>query len=280
MEEIMNIRAYIKDVSRYPRISREEEHALAKKIKKGDEQARETLINANLGLVLYMASKYRGKGVSYEDLVAEGNIGLVLAASRWKTNKKTRFSTYAMFYIRKYIILALSSRNGLIRIPSNLAGSTNSLHNKLKQEENENGPMTKDQIMKKVGKKYNNHPVERILSTMNISYCGLSKVSPNGEIFERADEPLTTSSFEGDVESVDMREKSRAKLRSMLANVKHGKVIEDIYGLSGNDPIAVEKMAESYGMTGQALHGWKKICFQKLRKNKDSKILKEFVDAL
>ena len=112
-----SMKFYLEEISRYPLLCFEEEMDLAEKISKGDMVARQKLINSNLRLVVKLARAYRVSGVSLLDLVQEGNLGLIKAAERYDYNKKVRFCTYAVWWIKQAITRFLTDRSRSIRLP-------------------------------------------------------------------------------------------------------------------------------------------------------------------
>ena len=111
------LRRYLAEIAGLPRLTREEEHALAERVRQGDEEARRTLIEANLRLVLRLARQYLGRGLPFMDLIEEGNIGLMHATTRYLPDRGTSFSTHAAWWIRQAITRALQNQARLIRFP-------------------------------------------------------------------------------------------------------------------------------------------------------------------
>ncbi|WP_051593446.1 sigma-70 family RNA polymerase sigma factor [Clostridium tetanomorphum] len=108
---------YLKEIGKVELLSAEEEIELAQRIEKGDEKAKEKLIEANLRLVVSISKKYVGKGMNFLDLVQEGNIGLMKAVDKFDYRKGFRFSTYATWWIRQAVTRAISDQSRTIRIP-------------------------------------------------------------------------------------------------------------------------------------------------------------------
>lgn len=108
---------YFKEINRYPLLTHEEEIDLARKARKGDEDARRRLILSNLKLVITIAKSYTGYHVPFLDLIEEGNLGLIKAVGRYDPEKGFRFSTYASWWIRQAIVRAISTHSRTIRIP-------------------------------------------------------------------------------------------------------------------------------------------------------------------
>ena len=112
---------YLKDINNIPLLSKEEEIKIAQSAAEGNKQARDRLVNSNLRFVISIAKKYQGLGLPLEDLINEGNIGLITAADRFDSNRGCRFISYAVWWIRQSIIQALCEKSRMIRLPQNRA---------------------------------------------------------------------------------------------------------------------------------------------------------------
>lgn len=112
-----SIKAYFDGIKRYPLLSPEEEVVLAARVASGDREARRQMIESNLRLVVNIAKRYAGRGLSFQDLIEEGNLGLIKAVERFKTAKGCRFSTYATYWIRQAIERAIVNQSRVVRLP-------------------------------------------------------------------------------------------------------------------------------------------------------------------
>ena len=110
---------YLKDISRYPLLSYEEERELGNKIREGDEKALNRLINSNLRFVVSVAKTYQGQGLELMDLIEAGNMGLIKSAERFDPDKGYKFISYAVWWIRQAILQALSENSRTVRVPLN-----------------------------------------------------------------------------------------------------------------------------------------------------------------
>jgi len=111
---------YLREIKKYPLLSKEEERELIKKAKEDDEEARDKIIRSNLRFVVSIAKGYANQGLSLEDLIGEGNYGLIQALDRFDLNYENKFITYAVWWIRHYIFQAISSANsGSVKLPTN-----------------------------------------------------------------------------------------------------------------------------------------------------------------
>ena len=112
------LKSYLKDVNKYPLLTPEEEKELGKRIKSGDKRALDKLVTSNLRFVISVAKQYQGQGIDLIDLIQYGNEGLMEAASKFDVDKGFKFISYAVWWIRQKIVLALSTSSRLIRIPT------------------------------------------------------------------------------------------------------------------------------------------------------------------
>lgn len=119
-----SVKIYLRQIGKIPLLSSEEELELAKKIQENhDEFAKNVLVNANLRLVVSIAKKYIGRGLSFLDLIQEGNVGLIKAASRFDYKKGYKFSTYATWWIQQSITRAIADKARIIRLPIHMIDS-------------------------------------------------------------------------------------------------------------------------------------------------------------
>src|SRR5438067_1313380 len=114
---------YLRDISAFPLITREQEVLLAKRIRQHDQEALDTLVRSNLRFVVSVAKKYQNQGVSLSDLINEGNLGLIRAAHKFDETKGIKFISYAVWWIRQSILQALAEQSRIVRVPLNRAGT-------------------------------------------------------------------------------------------------------------------------------------------------------------
>src|SRR3989441_1984445 len=112
-----NLGVYLKEIGQIPLLSREEEAALARRVRAGDAAAKQRLTEANLRLVVHIARRYMNRGLPLQDLIEEGNLGLIRAVEKFDPDRGTRFSTYATWWIRQAVARALANQARTIRLP-------------------------------------------------------------------------------------------------------------------------------------------------------------------
>jgi RNA polymerase primary sigma factor len=116
------LNAYMQDISRYPLLSLNQEVELTYRARRGDEQAKQQLINCNLRFVISIAKQYIHQGIALEDLIMEGNLGLITAIEKFDPMRGFKLSTYAVWWIRQAILNALCEKGRSVRIPLNQVG--------------------------------------------------------------------------------------------------------------------------------------------------------------
>jgi RNA polymerase primary sigma factor len=117
------MRLYLKEIARIPLLSPEEEKELGRRVQKGDKAALQKLIESNLRFVIKIAKKYRGHGISFLDLINEGNLGLIEAAKRFDPTRNVKFTSYAVWWIRQSILHAISSLGHPLKLPAKVSNT-------------------------------------------------------------------------------------------------------------------------------------------------------------
>lgn len=173
IEENNNISLYFADAKREKLLTREEEIELTQRLKKGDSQARAKLIRSNLRFVISIAKQYKNSGLLLEDLIGEGNLGLIIATDRFDPDKGYHFISYAVYWIRQSILRAINEKSRLIRLPLNKAMDLVDLERAVHQCYYKTGHMPDVEDLAAILKK---EPREiRNIMSMNNEYVSLEK---------------------------------------------------------------------------------------------------------
>ncbi|HVX52360.1 MAG TPA: sigma-70 family RNA polymerase sigma factor, partial [Chitinophagaceae bacterium] len=126
--ESQSLEKYLQEISKLKLISADDEAALARRIRKGDAQAMNLLVGANLRFVVSVAKQYQNQGIALSDLINEGNLGLIKAALRFDETKGFKFISYAVWWIRQNILQSLAEQGRIVRLPLNKVGMVNKVH--------------------------------------------------------------------------------------------------------------------------------------------------------
>lgn len=258
---------YLQQIDRIPLLSYDEEYDLALKAKNGDKKARERLASANLRFVVSTAKKYRGQGLPLEDLINEGNIGLLTAIDRYVPEKGYHFISYAVWWIKQSILKALSDTGRAVRLPLNRTNdlyAINKAKNTLIHDKGIANPTT-GEIADECGL-----DEETVKTLLTVSRDMISFDSPVGD---GTDDDARLSDFiQDESESPEESMISSAMtedVRELLGclNEKERDIIMKRYGFSGEEPRSLSSIGNEYNLTKERIRQIEKEALLKLRKN-------------
>ncbi|MES2315559.1 MAG: sigma-70 family RNA polymerase sigma factor [Patescibacteria group bacterium] len=274
-----SIQMYLKEIGQYPLIHASEEKDLAKRIEKGDLEAKNLLARANLRLVVSIAKKYVGRSANLTllDLIQEGNLGLFKAVEKFDWNKGFKFSTYATWWIRQSITRALADQSRTIRIPVHMVETISKYkqtHRKLSQDLGRE-PLA-EEIATEMG-----IPVEKIHTIENISQETVSLEQPVGD----DDDKSTLENFIPDDKILRPDQESSRRIlsdqiREVLdeLNPKERKILEMRYGLLDGIQHTLERVGEEFGVTRERIRQIEAKVHDKLRSHDKISRLKNYFD--
>lgn len=171
------VKQYLKEIGSYPLLSINQEIELAKKIEEGDAQAKQLLAESNLRLVVSIAKRYVGRGLSFLDLIQEGNLGLIKAVDKFDYNKGYKFSTYATWWIRQAITRSIADQSRTIRIPVHMSEVINKTYRTSRNLLQELGREPTEQELSEAM----NLPIEKVREILKVSADPISLDTPIGE---------------------------------------------------------------------------------------------------
>lgn len=259
--------SYFKDASKNKPLSPEEEVELAIKIQQGDIQARNKLVEANLRFVISVAKQYRNQGLSFPDLINEGNIGLIKAAQLFDPTKGFKFISYAVWWIRQSIITAIANTSKNIRMPLNKVMSLNKINRLISNfEQKELRKPTIEEISKELNMEEDNILEILAASEKSTSFdssvlendsCSLLDIIPNDSI---TDENLTKDSNVIEVREI---------LKTL--KTKERDILKMCFGI-GCQELTLEEIASKFGQTRERIRQIKELAIRKLRNHKNELI--------
>lgn len=260
-----SLRVYLNEISKTDLLTADEEKSLARRIRRGDEEARRHMVEANLRLVVSIANQYSNYGLPLADLVSEGNIGLMKAVERFDPSKGCRFSTYAAWWIKQSVNRALGNQSKTVRMPihmldkiSRMRRITTILADELGREP------TDDELAEELG-------IPRRKLTM-MKQAAQSTMSMDAPI---EDNGITNfGDTLSDDAAVDPSEALNQK--SMLTDMsglldslteREYRILDARFGLSGQDPLTLEEVGVEFGVTRERIRQLQNSALKKLRKS-------------
>lgn len=266
---------YLQDISRLPMVTVEEEIALTIRIKKGDTAALEELVSANLRFVVSVAKQYQNQGISLNDLVNEGNLGLIKAASRFDETRGFKFISYAVWWIRQSIMQAISDQSRIIRIPLNRSGLLNKIkkvQGKLEQDLGRTPEIGEISALMEVDEK-------ELLITLQAGIWHVSTDQPIGNSDQLtlldllADENKTAPDKELMIES--FKTEVGRSLETLTAREREIVVLS--FGIGHVAPLSLSEIGEKFELTRERVRQIKEKALKKLRKNDNNRNLRPYV---
>lgn len=297
------VRMYLREIGRTPLLSKSDEVFLAKQIEKGmaaverlkratsrmgkvprekfkenariGDTAKEKLTKANLRLVVSIAKKYLGRGLSFLDLIQEGNIGLMRAVEKFDWRRGFKFSTYATWWIRQGITRAIADQARTIRIPVHMIETINKFHRIQRQLEQE---LDREPTPEEISKLLETTP-EKVREIIKVSQRPTSLETPIGE-----EKDSRLKDFVADEEvSAPTDDTSKELLKQQLLEVletlspREQKVIELRFGLRDGKPRTLEAVGREFGVTRERIRQIEAKAIRKLRHPSRSKLIKDYL---
>ena len=277
MTDLTPLSMYMKEIGKIPLLTYEQECELAKKAAAGDKASRTKLVNSNLRFVINVAKKYQNNGLEFEDLVSEGNVGLLTAIDHFDVNKGYHFISYAVWWIRQSILKAIGEKGRAIRVPLNRANEIAAI-SKARSTITEN--MSEEQELTEVANMLNmdvQHVREMVLISKEmasldaeVSGKGNGNVSL-GELLEDTNSPQP--------EEIAMNEELKSEVNNILDTLKpnESKVIKMRYGIGIEKPMSLKEVGDVCNLTKERIRQIENGALARMRHPVRANRLKVFV---
>jgi RNA polymerase primary sigma factor len=257
--------AYLREISRVPLLSREQEVELAKRVEAGDEEAMRQFVLANLRLVVSVAKKYRGRGLSFLDLIQEGNMGLMHAVQKFDWRRGHRFSTYAVWWIRQAITRALANKARSIRLPVHMEEALSKMSGVMQRLGDELGrEPTEEELARAMGMQ-----PQEVHQALQATRAPMSLATPVGE--EEESELVDFIADEADKSPEDqayehlLTDETRHILEETLTP-RERLVIQLRFGLGDGHVYPLDRVGKELGLTRERVRQIEAQALQKLRR--------------
>lgn len=276
-EEKTLLSTYLKEINNVPLLSRDEETELAIKAASGDKIAKNKIINANLRFVVTIAKKYQKRGLELEDLISEGNIGLITAIEKFDVTKGYHFISYAVWWIRQSIIKAICEKGHAIRMPLNRVNELNQIESARRIVAS--NMTTEEEELKEVAAMLN-MDVSHVREMINLSKDMVSldaEVRGNESGTSSFGDFIEDSTAERPEEQV-MTEAMKHEIDSVIDTLKpnEAKVIRMRYGLGGQKPMSLKEVGDICNLTKERIRQIEKHAIVRMQHPTRSRRLEAF----
>jgi len=273
-----SVRMYLREIGKIPLLTAEEEADLAQRIVKGDKRAKDKMVEANMRLVVSIAKRYGGRGLDFLDLIQEGNTGLLRAVEKFDPEKGFKFSTYATWWVRQAITRAIADQARTIRIPVHMVETINKV---LRATRRLTSELNREPTSEEIAKELDMEP-DKVEYVMRIKQDIASLDASVGK--DGDDEESVLGDFVRDEER-DSPEDAAANqiLKEQLAEIlstlseREQKIVRLRFGIGGGRPHTLEEVGNEFDVTRERIRQIEAKALSKLRKNKDTKKLHEYL---
>jgi len=270
------VRMYLKEIGRVNLLTAKEEVELAKEMEAGSEEARHHLTEANLRLVVSVAKKYLNRGLSFLDLIQEGNLGLMRAVEKFDYKRGFKFSTYATWWIRQAITRAIADQARTIRIPVHMVDTLNQLARVSRALLEQLGrEPTEEELAYGMG-----ITVDKVQELKKISQQPVSLESPIGEeedshLGDFVEDKMAIAPLEAASEAM-----FRNEVEDILATLRprERRVVQLRFGLVDDEPRTLEEVGRRMGLTRERIRQIEATALRKLRHPSRSKVLRDYTE--
>ncbi len=275
---VRSLDLYLHEINKTPLLTREQERDLARRIHAGDKKALDALVKANLRFVVSIAKQYSNQGLSLEDLINEGNLGLIKAAHRFDEERGFKFISYAVWWIRQAMLQALAEHSRIVRLPLNRAGTLYRIGKVSRQLDQELGRApSAEEIAKRL-----NISTEEVEDTMVIANTHVSLDDPYSA--EKDDtalvDYLTDERQASPDEDTYVAALSDDLERALETLSDRERMILSLYfGLGGDEPMTLEDIGKRLKLTRERIRQIKEKAIQRLRHSTRAKFLQGYMES-
>ncbi len=266
---------YLKEINRIPLLTREEEDKYARAAEKGEQWAKDKLVQANLRFVVNVAKKYQNQGLPLTDLISEGNIGLMNAIERFDVDKGYHFISYAVWWIRQAILKAICEKSRMIRLPLNRANELVQIEKARKELQS---GKAEDPELKEIARAVNMDE-SHVQDLINISRDLVSLETPvyNEKDSSQLGDFIEDSGYE-QPEDVAIENSLIADINEVLNTLtdKESEIIQYRFGLNGYSPLSLKEIGDKYNLTKERIRQIEKKAIKRLQHPSRSQYLEAY----
>ena len=273
-----SVRLYLREIGKIPLLTPEKEADLAQRIVKGDKKAKDKMVESNMRLVVSIAKRYGGRGLDFLDLIQEGNTGLLRAVEKFDPEKGFKFSTYATWWVRQAITRAIADQARTIRIPVHMVETINKV---LRTTRKLTSELNREPTIEEIASELHMEP-DKVDYVMRIKQDIASLDASVGR--DGDDEDSVLGDFVEDEERISPEDSAANQiLKEQLSEIistltdREQKIIRLRFGIGGGRPHTLEEVGAEFDVTRERIRQIEAKALSKLRKNKETKKLHEYL---
>jgi len=270
-----SLERYLEEIGEYSPLPPEEEIELARRIKQGDKEALEKLVKANLRFVVSVAKEYQNQGLPMEDLINEGNLGLIKAAERFDETRGFKFISYAVWWIRQSILQALAEQSRIVRLPLNRVGAINKI----------------GKVLDDLGQQYEREPsLDELAERLDMSPYELAETLKTSARHLSLDAPFQQGDGNSLLDVLKnehmpapddhlMDESLKIEIERVLSTLtpREAKIIKLYFGINQERPLTLEEIGELFNLTRERVRQIKEKALRKLRHKSRRRPLQKYL---
>lgn len=278
-KDSISLKAYFKDLRKLEMVDANEQTELAIKAKSGDQKAMKKLIESNLRFVCSIAKEYSYTGIPIEDLIQEGNLGIIKAVDRFDATKGFRFISYAVWWIRQAILQSAYETGSSVRLPVNRINAINKV---VKATESLTKELGREPSVEEISTYYNNDlSIEDIRGTFSDSKHEMSLNSPISDGFDGELHETIAGDGLDEMESDMNKHSMRSEIDDVLSELtdRESVILKMYFGIGDFEEMTLAEIGESIGLTNERVRQIKEFALKKLRTFSNSSKLREFLNC-
>ncbi len=276
IQEDKALNQYLRDISRISLLSPDEELALARKARSGDEEAHNRLVEANLRFVVSVAKNYRNRGLSFLDLINEGNLGLIKAARSFDPARGVRFVSYAVWWIKQSILAAIMDKGDMVRIPQSRTKKVRKLTKRLKEARQKSGENSSSlDLMRATG--IDRKDMDEV-AQFGHGYLSLDTTYINDDgttILALLKDPKDVHAYEKDLMDADMSGRLKNALKGL--EERDGHILTLRYGLDGKGERTLDEIGKRLNISKERVRQIEERAIERLRGSSEMGLLKDYI---
>lgn len=274
-DEAQTLNRYFAEIIKFPRLTSEEEKALGRRIQQGEEEALQRMVECNLRFVVSYAKRYRGMGLSFLDLIHEGNLGLIEAARRFDPDRNVKFISYAVWWIRQSMFQTLSEHMRVFSVPSRMSRAFSQIEREFEADSAELGTPAPEEVAASLDVSVDDVNTFLAISGRDVSLSESVGEEGGLKLVDRLEQETEPA-----VEIELIRQAFMSQIQELLKELgsKEAEVIRLRFGLDGEEPETLQEIGNRLSLSRERIRQIENKAMTKLRRSRNAQALRGFLN--